>query len=318
MITDTGNPLNDDAHSAVSWKAIFAGATGSIAITMILVAFGIGVGFTVVSPWNGQGVSGTTFTVAAGIYLFVVAMLSSTIGGYLAGRLRSRWQTVNEHERYFRDSAHGFLVWAVATIMTAAVLGGATSSLIGGAASVAAPAATAGAASQPSDIYVDQLLRTTPAQATANANAAPAATAAQATSPTAADQTAAPLQGGQIAQPQRQQIGNRAEIARILAPSMLKGGSVSDPDKKYLASIVASRSGISQADAEARVDQVINQAKVAADKARKSAALFGLWLAAAMLAGALSAALAAIEGGNLRNREWYLEDGKRVRTVPAE
>ena len=125
----------------------------------------------------------------------------------------------------------------------------------------------------------------------------------QATSPTAGDQTAAPLQGGQIGTTQRQNIGNRAEITRIIAPSMLKGGSVSDPDKKYLASVVASRSGLSQADAEARVDQVINQAKTAADKARKSAALFGLWLAAAMLAGALSAAFAAIEGGNLRNRE---------------
>ena len=315
MITDTG-VQTFDADSAVSWKAILAGAVGSIAISMILVAFGIGVGFTVVSPWNGQGVSGTTFTVAAGVYLFVVAMLSSTIGGYLAGRLRSRWQTVNEHERYFRDSAHGFVVWAVATIITAAVLGGATSSLIGGAASVAAPAAAAGAASQPSDSYVDQLLRTSPGQGSVSANQATGDQ--QATSPTAGDQTAAPLQGGQIGTTQRQNIGNRAEITRIIAPSMLKGGSVSDPDKKYLASVVASRSGLSQADAEARVDQVINQAKTAADKARKSAALFGLWLAAAMLAGALSAAFAAIEGGNLRNREWYLEDGTRARTVPAE
>jgi hypothetical protein len=289
MITDTG-VQTFDADSAVSWKAILAGAAGSIAISMILVAFGIGVGFTVVSPWNGQGVSGTTFTVAAGVYLFVVAMLSSTVGGYIAGRLRSRWHTVNEHERYFRDSAHGFVVWAVATIITAAVLGGATSSLIGGAASVAAPAAAAGAASQPSDIYVDQLLRTSPGQGSVSASQATAAQ--QATSPTAGDQTAAPLQGGQIGTTQRQNIGNRAEITRIIAPSMLKGGSVSDPNKKYLASVVASRSGLSQADAEARVNQVINQAKEAADK-----------------------------GGNLRNREWYLEgteSTRTTRTVPAE
>ena len=316
MITNTGVQI-EDADSAGSWKAIFAGATGSIAVTMILVAFGLGVGFTVISPWSGQGVSGTTFTVAAGVYLFVVAMLSSTIGGYLAGRLRSRWHTVNEHERYFRDSAHGFVVWAVATIVTAAVLGGATSGLIGGAVSTVAPAATAAAAqSSPSDIYVDQLLRTNPAQGATNT--APASSAAQATSPTAGEQTAAPLQGGQIAQPARQDVGNRAEITRIIAPAMLKGGSLSDTDKKYLASVVAARGGLSQADAEARVDYVINQAKQAADKARKSAAMFGLWLAASMLAGALSAALAAIEGGNLRNREWYLEDGTRVRTVPAE
>lgn len=315
MITETGNPTFEDADSAVSWKAILAGAAGSIAISMILVAFGVGVGFSVVSPWSGQGVSGTTFTVGAAIYMFCVAMLSSTIGGYLAGRLRSRWQTVNEHERYFRDSAHGFVVWAVATIITAAVLGGATSSLISGAASVAGPA---GAASQPSAIYVDQLLRTNPGQG--NASASQATGAQQATSPTAGDQTAAPLQGGQINMAPRQNVGDRGEITRIIAPSLLKGGSVSDPDKKYLASVVAARSGLSQADAEARVNQVINQAKAAADKARKSAALFGLWLAAAMLAGALSAALAAIEGGNLRNREWYLDDTRATRVVvtPAE
>jgi hypothetical protein len=313
MITNTGVQI-DDAETAVSVKAILAGATGSIAVTMILVAFGVGVGFTVISPWSGQGVSATTFTAAAGVYLFVVAMLSSTIGGYLAGRLRSRWASVNEHERYFRDSAHGFVVWALATIVTATVLGSAVSGLIGSAASTVAPAATA--ASQPSDIYVDQLLRTNPSQGATNT--APAASAAQATSPTAGEQTAAPLQGGQITPPARQNIGNRAEITRIIAPSMLKGGSVPDGDKKYLASIVAARGGLSQADADARVDYVITQAKQAADKARKSTALFGLWLAASMLAGALSAALAAIEGGNLRNREWYLEDGTRVRTVPAE
>jgi hypothetical protein len=317
MITDTGVQTFEDADSAVSWKAIFAGAAGSIAVSMILVAFGVGVGFSVVSPWSGQGVSGTTFTVSAAIYMFCVAMLSSTIGGYLAGRLRSRWQTVNEHERYFRDSAHGFVVWAVATIITAAVLGGATSSLISGAASVAAPAA-AGAASQPSAIYVDQLLRTNPGQGSANASQATGAQ--QATSPTAGDQTAAPLQGGQISMAPRQSVGDRGEITRIIAPSLLKGGTVSDPDKKYLASVVAARSGLSQADAEARVNQVISQAKEAADKARKSTAMFGLWLAAAMLAGALSAALAAIEGGNLRNREWYLDDTRTTRVVvtPAE
>jgi hypothetical protein len=276
MITNTGVQI-DDAETAVSLKAILAGATGSIAVTMILVAFGIGVGFTVISPWSGQGVSATTFTAAAGVYLFVVAMLSSTIGGYLAGRLRSRWASVNEHERYFRDSAHGFVVWALATIVLATVMASSVSGLIGGAVSTVAPAAGAAATSQPSDIYVDQLLRTNPSQGATNT--APAASAAQATSPTAGEQTAAPLQGGQIAPPARQDIGNRAE---------------------------------------ARVDYVINQAKQAADKARKSTALFGLWLAASMLAGALSAALAAIEGGNLRNREWYLEDDTRVRTVPAE
>src|SRR5471032_1314805 len=121
----------DDAHSAVSWGAILAGSAASVAFTLVMVAFGIGVGFSVVSPWAEHGISATTFTIPAGIYLIVTAMIPATIGGYLAGRVRSQWQTVHEHERYFRDSAHGFLVWALATVVCAAVLGGAFTHLLG-------------------------------------------------------------------------------------------------------------------------------------------------------------------------------------------
>ncbi len=150
----------------------------------------------------------------------------------------------------------------------------------------------------------------------------PAEQVGQATSPTAQDQqTATPLQGGQIsgAAPAQRSGGNvnRAEIGRILVPAFGKGGTLTDTDRTYLAKVVALAHRLSPADAQKRVDDIVTQAKVAADKARKSAALFNLWLAASMLAGALSAALAAIEGGNLRNREWYLE-GTRTRAVPAE
>jgi hypothetical protein len=152
---------------------------------------------------------------------------------------------------------------------------------------------------------VDDLLRSNPGQCPQQAAAASGAQ--QATSPTAEGQTVAPLQGGQIASsPQNRGNMNRAAITRILVPAMLKGRNVSDSDKAYLAKIVSARTGIPQAEAEQRVHQTITQAKQAADAARKSAPKFALWLVAAMLAGALSASLAAIEGGNLRNREWYL------------
>src|SRR3569833_2831667 len=121
----------DDAESAVSWKAIIAGAVTSAAITLILVAFGVGVGFSVVSPWSGQGISATTFTIAGGIFLIVVAMLSSTIGGYLAGRLRPMWASVLAHERYFRDSAHGLVTWALATGLVITVLASALTAIVG-------------------------------------------------------------------------------------------------------------------------------------------------------------------------------------------
>lgn len=178
---------NDDIQSAVSWGAIVAGAVASAAVTLVMVAFGMGVGFSVVSPWADHGIS-ATFTISGGVYLIASAMIPAIIGGYLAGRLRSQWSTVHEHERYFRDSAHGFLVWALATVACAAVLGGAFSHLLG-----------------------------------------------------------------------------------AVAPA----------------------------------------ANIAADVARKSYATFSLWLVASMLAGALSASLAAIEGGILRNGEWWLIPGKR-------
>ncbi len=275
MVTQTGNLAVEDALSTVSWSAVLAGATASLAITLVLLAFGIGVGFSVVSPWANSGVSATTFSLAAGIYLIVVAMLSSTIGGYVAGRMRSQWRSVHEHERYFRDTAHGFLVWALATVVTAAVLGGATTSLVSGASAGLAPAAGSAARASPNSVYVDNLLRTDP-MAPAPANAS--------------DMNA-----------------SRGEITRIMTPSLRKGGAVSPTDRTYLVKVVSARTGLPQADAEKRVDQVVAQAKTGADEARKSVAKFSLWLAASMLAGALAAALAATEGGSLRNREWYLE-----------
>lgn len=282
MITETTDRSLVDDSSAVSWKAIFAGSTASLAITLILLAFGIGVGFSVVSPWAGSGISATTFTIAAGVYFIVVAMLSSTIGGYIAGRLRSQWATVHMHERYFRDTAHGFLVWAFATVISAVVLGGAATHILSGASAGVVPAATVGASGSPTDVYVDTLLRANPAAATA------------------ASSTAGQGNG------QSNMNGVRGQITRILMPSLRKGGALSAADRTYVAKVVSARTGLPQPEAEKRVDQVVTQARAATDAARKSAAKFSLWLVVSMLAGALSASLAAVEGGRLRNSEWYL------------
>jgi len=291
MITEIGTVAIEDSSSVVSWKVVLAGAIASLALTLVLLAFGVGVGFSVVSPWANAGISSTTFSVAAGVYMIVVAMLPSTIGGYIAGRLRAHWTTVHAHERYFRDTAHGFLVWALATVVSAAVLGGATTSILGGAGFAAGPVATAATRTAPIDIFVDQLLR--------NAPDSIAQTSAGASAPTKGG-TATPNSPGTNARV------NRQEMSRILAPALLKNGTVSQPDKTYLALVVSTRSGLSQADAEKRVAQVITEARSAADDARKSTAKFSLWLVVSMLAGALAASLGAVEGGSLRNREWYL------------
>src|SRR6202790_3846528 len=152
--TDTGEP----SIAGVSWPAVVAGAVVSCALTLVLLAFGLGLGLSVVSPWTGAGVSATTFKIGTGLYLVVIAMLSSSIGGYLAGRLRTRWVGVHSDEVYFRDTAHGFIAWAFASMLGAVLLASPASSLIGGGAS---------AVSQPNgpiDGYVDMLLRSdTPA-----------------------------------------------------------------------------------------------------------------------------------------------------------
>jgi hypothetical protein len=263
----------DDARvSAVSWAAIVAGGLASAALTLVLLAFGTGMGFSVVSPWSGSGFSGTTFSILTGLYLIVVAMLSSSIGGYLAGRLRTKWIGVHTHEAYFRDTAHGFLAWAFATVLSAAVLGTAASQIIGGAAGGLTQAAesTTTRPTGPMQGYLDALLRSDPA---ANRNAADAA-------------------------------ASRGELGRLLAPVLYKGGEVSASDRTYMAQVVAARTGLSHADAEKRVSDVIIEAKTATDNARKAAAKLFLWLTASLLIGAFSASLAATEGGGLRDGTW--------------
>src|SRR6266446_1691292 len=147
-------------QSTVSWAAIAAGGVASAALTLVLLAFGAGMGFSSISPWSDSGISSATFSIAAGIYLIVVAMLSSTIGGYVAGRLRTKWTGLHTDEVAFRDTAHGFLAWAFATVLGAAVLGAATTYVVGGAAQGASQGSAGSQSSAGStDYFVDMLLR---------------------------------------------------------------------------------------------------------------------------------------------------------------
>jgi hypothetical protein len=272
-----------DAHSAVSWGAIAAGAVGASASALLLIAFGAGLGLSAVSPWSDSGVSAATFGTGAGIYLVIVAVMSSAVGGYLAARLRSRWVGAHTHEVFFRDTAHGFIAWAFATLLSASALSSVTGYLANGAA-----AGVGGAASQathsvtPADLYTDKLFRPGAQPASAPASSSPPDTtaAAGANSP------------------------SRSEVLRLWTASFHAEQDLSAADKTYVAQIVAARSGLSQADAEKRVNYVITEAKTAADAARKGAAKLSFWLTAAMLFGAFAASLAAVEGGSLRDGTW--------------
>jgi hypothetical protein len=251
---------------AVSWAAVAAGAIAAAALTLVLLAFGAGMGFSAVSPWGNSGVSVSTFQIGTGLYLICVAMLASAIGGYIAGRLRTRWVGVHSHEVFFRDTAHGFLAWGFATVLSAAFLAAAASNIAGGASSVGLSATRSAGSGAPVDYYVDALLRSNP-------SASPNTTDLRAT---------------------------RRELADILMTG-LRDGDVPLPDRTYVAQVVAAHAGLSQADADRRVSDVINQAKTALDNARKAAAKLSLWLTAAMLIGAFSASLAATDGGYVRD-----------------
>jgi hypothetical protein len=283
--------VDQSDRTTLSWGAVIAGAIASAALSLFLLTLGIGLGFSIVSPWSDQGVSATTFHVAAGVYLVCVALLASTVGGYLAGRLRTKWPGVHDDEIYFRDTAHGLVTWALATVLTASVLGGATTHILAGASAGSVPAATNAS-------YLDILLRSNSGGTAAQAG--PAA--------------GSPAQPGAIAGQPGDRQATRGELGRLLAPATVRGGELSAADRTYAAKLISARTGLSEADAEKRVSDVVTQAKQTADETRKATATLMLWMAGAMLAGAVAAMLGATEGGLLRDSKWY-EPGWRATIV---
>ena len=280
VVTSPPGKTSTSTLAGVSWPAVFAGAVVACALTLVLLAFGTGLGLTMVSPWSGSGVSATTFKITTGLYLVVIAMLSSSIGGYIAGRLRSSWMDVERDEVYFRDTAHGFIAWALATVLGATALALPATSLISGTAVGASQGAVnAAQTSGPMDVYVDTLMRPDPGAAATTANPGSAATNASDT---------------------------RSEMVRLFTRSFRNGIELKGPDRDYAARVVAARTGMSQADAEKRVDDVVTQAKADADAARKATASLAFWVTAAMLLGAFCASLAATEGGGLRDGTWKI------------
>jgi hypothetical protein len=276
VVIQPGADPGEPSVSGVSWAAVAAGAVVSCALTLLLLALGVGLGLSVVSPWAGSGVSATTFKIGTGLYLIVIAMLSSSIGGYIAGRLRSRWIGVHTDEVYFRDTAHGFITWAFASVLGAVLLASPATSLLGGAASgISQGAAASASQAGPMEGYVDTLLRSdTPA------------------APNAANPS-----------------DSRNEMVRLFANSFHNGGDLKPNDRAYVSKVVAARTGMSQSDADKRVNDVVTQIKAETDAARKAAAHLAFWLTASLLLGAFCASLAATEGGGLRDGTW----GNRVR-----
>jgi hypothetical protein len=264
-------------RSAASWGAIFAGAFVAVAATVVLVSLGTGFGFASISPWTDRGISIATFSVTTAIWLIVTQWLSAALGGYIAGRLRTRWIGTHTHEVFFRDTAHGLVTWALATLVVASIAASSVASLVGGgvhaAAQVTGGAATglAAAAGAPAGSYgVDKLFRSSTSSAAGESDM-------------------------------------RAEATHILA-NAVTSGSVPEADQAYLASRIAQKTGATPDEAKRRVDEFVagvNDAKAkmlqAADAARKAGAEAAIYTALSMLVGAFIASVSAALGGRLRD-----------------
>ena len=293
------------AASAVSWGAVFAGAAAAAALSLILLLLGTGLGLSSVSPWSTEGIDASTFGVSSILWITFMQLAASAVGGYMAGRLRTKWAGVHGDEVYFRDTAHGMLAWAIATLGTAAlltsvvgaILGGgvqAAGSAVGNAASAAVSGATvagsqaelgqagqAGQAEGPMGYYVDSLFR--------------AGAGDDRRDDRAPEQSAASV----------------AEATRIFANG-IRMGELPNEDVQYVGRVVAQRTDLSQQQAEQRVREVFmkmqttlneaeTKAREAADAAREASAYAALWLFISLLAGAFVASWMATFGGRQRD-----------------
>ncbi|MGL6109516.1 MAG: hypothetical protein ACRC2B_05380, partial [Rubrivivax sp.] len=303
--------------------AVVAGAAAAASLSLILLILGVGLGLSSVSPWAGEGIGAATFGVSTIVWLTVTQVLASAAGGYLAGRLRSKWSEIHSDEVYFRDTAHGFLAWAVASLATAAMLGSAIGSIVGsgvqagavvagGATTTAAAVAGAGArtgngassAPQALSYFSDMLFRkdggtTTPANGSTAASPA--------TTESVAPAVAVPQQTPLL----RSAEQDAAEIGRILLNAG-RAEALPPADVRHIGQMVAQRAGLSQQEAEARVTTLYAQtqeklraaelaARDAADTARKASARAALWLFVSLLIGAFVASLSATFGGRQRD-----------------
>jgi hypothetical protein len=312
-------PEND---SAVAWCAVFAGAVASAALSLILLLLGAGFGLTLMSPWSSEGISSASFGVSSIVGIILISLVASAIGGYIAGRMRTRWINTANDEVYFRDTAHGFLSWAVATLVTAALLTSVIGGIIGNgvkasaiAGGVAASGVTATLMADNSDsnttltYLLESLLRKDPSNTAAD-NSQQQTTQENFVDGEFTNESAmAPQVNGNT--PAMQSDTVKGELTHIFVHAIATD-SLPQNDMEYAGQLVAQETGVDQPTAEKRVtdsftmlseklDEAEAAALAAADKARELSAYASLWLFISLLSGAFIASLMAVYGGRQRD-----------------
>ena len=324
--------INSSYHSGVSWAAVLAGTIAATALLLILIILGIGFGMSSISVWSGQGVSAGALGFTAIAWLAFTQIIAYGMGGYLAGRLRVKWVALHDDEVYFRDTAHGFLTWALASLLCATLLASAIGKIAGGAANAGAnlvggiSTATMGAAASnmelgmsnsdsankssvnyPLQYMVSSLFRK---DIVGVNTASDSATNSNATTNTS-------ISGNQANEDSSQKLtdagsaNQSAELFSIFVNN-LNATALPASDVKYAGQLISQQTGLSQTEAESRVAMAfktlqekkanaIQLTKETAEKARKTAANSALWFFVLLLIGAFSASLAATWGGKSRD-----------------
>jgi hypothetical protein len=290
LITATRVDQDQSNLSAVAWSAVFAGAATAASLWMILMILGTGLGLSSIPQWLNADTSTNTIGVAAIAWLAFSTLTASGMGGYIAGRFRTRWLGVPRDEVWFRDTAHGFLAWAVSALVTAILLTTLIGSVVSDGQDVGAASADSASRAELTAVrtngggmndrlayYIDTLYRT---NTTNGQRYVPSAAAT-------------------------------AEIANVFT-NALHQGSLPAADVRYLGATVAEQTGLSQDDAQTRVADTFGQLqsrigeldvgeRTLAEQARKAAATAAIWMFISLLAGAFLASLMAIFGGRQRD-----------------
>jgi hypothetical protein len=264
-------------QSAISWPAILGGATAAASLSLILMVVGTGFGLASVSPWANTGISAKGFDIATVAWIIVTPSIASIVGGYLCGRLRTRWLQTHTDEVRFRDAAHGFLTWAAASMMTVAIFAVTINLFI----QRIPPIGLVQDLDIQTEYYTNKLFRKGPTMLTEQAPI----------------QTQASL----------------IENNRILAKS-LSTGQVAKDDLIYLTQQIRYYGGLSEidadkrlritfSDAQAQIEETTAMAKRGFDEARKTSAYASMWFIISLMLSAIAACFAATLGGKRRDYE---------------
>jgi hypothetical protein len=262
---DTPAGAMDTSVAYIHWGPVIAGALAASALSFVLFTFGSGLGLAIASPTPSWRDGSVVLAILSGLYVILTTLASFGLGGYVAGRLRSRWgSALTSDETDFRDGVHGLLVWALAVAMGALLAMAAAATVgAGSAAAASVPSTTTG---EPIIAYdLDRLFRSERAP------------------PAAADMSY-----------------SRAEASRIALAASGRRGLLAD-DRAQLVRIVTTRTGTAGPEAERRVDEFVGNATTAIKKARRSAIVVAFMTAAGLLLGAAAAWFAAALGGRHRD-----------------